>query len=57
VVRQVTQSHRGQSEQDITEAITDRLRSLGVVPVRRQIQQYAEAIACLPELPPPRPVT
>nr|WP_296068566.1 hypothetical protein [uncultured Actinoplanes sp.] len=52
VVNKVMQTHRGQSEDQIAQAIHDQLRAVGVVPNGRQIAQYASAISALPELPP-----
>jgi hypothetical protein len=52
VVGRVMQTHRGQSEDSVVQAIQDQLRSFGVVPNARQIQQYAMAISQLPQLPP-----
>jgi hypothetical protein len=52
VVNRITQTHRGQSAETIARAIQESLRSVGVVPNGRQIQQYAAAISQLPELPP-----
>ncbi|WP_229069813.1 hypothetical protein [Actinoplanes sp. DH11] len=52
VVNQVMQTHRGQSEDAVKQAIQDQLRVYGVVPNKRQISQYAHAISSLPQLPP-----
>jgi ABC-type glutathione transport system ATPase component len=52
VVNKVMQTHRGQSTQQVAQAIRDQLRAVGVVPNKRQIAQYASAISALPELPP-----
>jgi len=52
VINKVAQTHRGQSEGDIAQAIHDQLRAVGVVPNGRQIAQYASAISSLPQLPP-----
>jgi ABC-type glutathione transport system ATPase component len=52
VVNKVMQTHRGQSTQQVAQAIHDQLRAVGVVPNKRQIAQYASAISALPELPP-----
>lgn len=52
VVNRIMQTHRGQSEDSIAQAIQESLRSVGVVPNGRQIAQYAAAISQLPELPP-----
>jgi hypothetical protein len=52
VVNRVTQTHRGQSEDVVRQAIHDQLRGFGVVPNGRQVSQYAAAIANLPLLPP-----
>jgi hypothetical protein len=52
VVNKVMQTHRGQSEDVIKQAINDQLRSVGVVANGRQISQYATAISQLPLLPP-----
>jgi hypothetical protein len=51
-VNKVMQTHRGQSEDAIAQAIQDELRSVGVVPNQRQIAQYATVISSLPLLPP-----
>ncbi|MBM2621522.1 hypothetical protein JIG36_39060 [Actinoplanes sp. LDG1-06] len=51
-VNKVMQTHRGQSEDQVAQAIHDQLRAVGVVPNSRQIAQYAAAISALPELPP-----
>jgi hypothetical protein len=52
VVNRVMQTHRGQSEDAVAQAIQDQLRTVGVVPNGRLIQQYASVISQLPELPP-----
>jgi hypothetical protein len=52
VVNKVSQTHRGQSADVVAQAIQDQLRAVGVVPNGRMINQYAAAIAALPELPP-----
>ncbi len=52
VVNKVMQTHRGQSEDVVKQAIQDQLRSFGVVPNGRQVSQYAAAISQLPLLPP-----
>ena len=52
VVNKVMQTHRGQSEDAVAQAIQDQLRSVGVVPNGRQIAQYAAVISQLPLLPP-----
>jgi hypothetical protein len=52
VVNQVMKTHRGQSEEIIARAISEQLRSFGVVPNGRQVAQYATAISQLPVLPP-----
>jgi hypothetical protein len=52
VVNKVMQTHRGQAEDAVAQAIHDQLRAVGVVPNGRQILQYATAISVLPELPP-----
>jgi hypothetical protein len=52
VVNKVMQTHRGQSEDAVAQAINDQLRSVGVVPNGRQIAQYATVISQLPQLPP-----
>lgn len=53
VVNQVAVTHAGESETNIARVIADRLRGLGVSALPRQIQQYAQAIAQLPQSPPP----
>ena len=52
VINKVSQTHRGQSEDQVAQAIHDQLRAVGVVPNGRQIAQYATAISALPQLPP-----
>ncbi|MFF5294557.1 hypothetical protein [Paractinoplanes globisporus] len=52
VINKVAQTHRGQSEHEVAQAIHDQLRAVGVVPNGRQIAQYANAISSLPEIPP-----
>jgi hypothetical protein len=52
VVNKVMQTHRGQSEDAVAQAIQDQLRSVGVVPNGRLIAQYATVISALPLLPP-----
>jgi hypothetical protein len=52
VVNKVMQTHRGQSEDVIAQAIQDLLRTVGVVPNGRQVAQYASVISALPILPP-----
>ncbi|MDR6326175.1 hypothetical protein [Actinoplanes couchii] len=52
VVNQVMQTHRGESEDVVKQAIQDQLRVYGVVPNKRQIAQYATTIASLPRIPP-----
>ena len=42
VVNKVMQTHRGQSEDVVAQAIQDQLRTFGVVPNGRQIAQYAD---------------
>ncbi|GID92703.1 hypothetical protein Adi01nite_21150 [Amorphoplanes digitatis] len=51
-VNRVMQTHRGQSEDVVSQAIQDELRSVGVVPNWRQVAQYAAVISQLPEMPP-----
>jgi hypothetical protein len=51
-VNKIMQTHRGQSEQTVAQALHDQLRAVGVVPNGRQVAQYASAISALPELPP-----
>jgi hypothetical protein len=52
VVNQVMQTHRGQPEDAVKQAIKDSLRTVGVVPNSRQIAQYAAVISQLPPVPP-----
>jgi hypothetical protein len=52
VVNKVMQTHRGQSEDVVKQAISDQLRTFGVVPNGRQVSQYAAVISQLPQLPP-----
>ncbi|MFI6071089.1 hypothetical protein ACIA5C_05775 [Actinoplanes sp. NPDC051343] len=54
VVNKVSQTHRGQSEDAVAQAIQDQLRAVGVVPNGRKVAQYATAISALPEIPPKR---
>lgn len=54
VVNKVSQTHRGQSEDAVAQAIQDQLRAVGVVPNGRMVAQYASAISALPQLPPRR---
>jgi hypothetical protein len=54
VVNKVSQTHRGQSEDAVAQAIQDQLRAVGVVPNGRKVAQYASAISALPEIPPNR---
>jgi hypothetical protein len=51
-VNKIMQTHRGQTEQAVAQALHDQLRAVGVVPNGRQVAQYASAISALPELPP-----
>jgi hypothetical protein len=48
VVNKVAQTHRGQAEDQVAQAIHDQLRAVGVVPNGRQVKQYATAISALP---------
>jgi hypothetical protein len=52
VVNKVMQTHRGRSADSVAQAISDQLRSLGVVANGRQVAQYAAVISQLPQLPP-----
>jgi hypothetical protein len=52
VVNRLLLTHRGRPEEDITQALTQSLRSMGVVPNRRQVAAYAAQIAELEPLPP-----
>jgi hypothetical protein len=52
VVNKVMQTHRGQSADSVAQAISDQLRSMGVVTNGRQVAQYAAVISQLPQLPP-----
>ncbi len=52
VVNKVMQTHRGQSEDVVRQAISEQLRTFGVVPNGRQVSQYAAVISQLPLLPP-----
>jgi hypothetical protein len=52
VVNKVSQTHRGQSEDAVAQAIQDQLRAVGVVPNGRMVAQYATAISALPQIPP-----
>ena len=51
VVNRVMETHRGQAEDLVKQALQDQLRAFGVVPNGRQVAQYAAAIAQLPQLP------
>lgn len=57
VVNKVMQTHRGQSADAVAQAISDQLRSMGVVANGRQVAQYAAVISQLPQLPPKGRVT
>jgi hypothetical protein len=50
VINKVAQTHRGQSEDEVAQAIHDQLRAVGVVPNGRQVLKYATAISALPQL-------
>ncbi|MBB2942801.1 hypothetical protein FB565_002514 [Actinoplanes lutulentus] len=52
VVNQVSLTHRGQSEDVIKDAIQEQLRVYGVVPNKRQVSKYAQAISALPQVQP-----
>ena len=52
IINKVAQTHRGQSEDEVAQAIHDQLRAVGVVPNGRQVAKYANAISALPQLPP-----
>ena len=52
VVNKIMQTHRGQAEDQVAQAIHDQLRAVGVVPNGRQIAQYATAISALPQILP-----
>ncbi|GAB1641861.1 hypothetical protein [Krasilnikovia sp. MM14-A1259] len=52
VVNKVMQTHRGQSEDAVAQAIQDQLRYFGVVPNDRDVARYATVISSLPLLPP-----
>ncbi|MFI1994288.1 hypothetical protein [Actinoplanes sp. NPDC020271] len=52
VVNQVTQTHRGQTEDQVKKALNEQLRVYGVVPNQKQMAIYAQAISALPQLPP-----
>ena len=52
VVDRILKTHRGQPEEDVARALAQGLRSLGVVPNKRQVAGYAAQIAALPPLPP-----
>jgi len=54
VINKVAQTHRGQSEDEVAQAIHDQLRAVGVVPNGRQVLKYATAISALPQLTPNR---
>jgi hypothetical protein len=48
VVAQVAKSLAGQPPLEVAQAITTRLRGMGVVPIPDDVQRYAEAIAQMP---------
>ncbi|MFD0521352.1 hypothetical protein [Paractinoplanes durhamensis] len=52
VINKVAQTHRGQSEDQVLQAIHDQLRAVGVVPNGRKMAEYATAISALPQIPP-----
>ncbi|MEV6343925.1 hypothetical protein [Actinoplanes sp. NPDC051851] len=52
VVNKVMQTHRGQQEAQVKQALTDQMRAFGVMANGRLMAQYAAAISSLPELPP-----
>ncbi len=52
VVNKVAQTHRGQNEDQVKQALNDQLRVFGVVPNAKQMAIYAKAISALPEIPP-----
>lgn len=52
VVNKVAQTHRGQTEDQVKQALTDQLRVFGVVPNQKQMAIYAQAISSLPQIPP-----
>jgi hypothetical protein len=52
VVNKIMQTHRGESQAAVAQAIQDQLRTVGVVPNARQISEYAAVISRLPRLPP-----
>lgn len=52
VVNRAMQTHRGEPEEKVAQAIREELRSLGVVPNGREVAHYASVIAQLPQLPP-----
>ncbi|WP_436527609.1 hypothetical protein [Actinoplanes sp. HUAS TT8] len=52
VVNRVAQTHRGQAEDQVKQALADQLRVYGVVPNVKQMAIYAQAISALPEIPP-----
>jgi hypothetical protein len=52
VVNRVSQTHRGQAEDQIKQALQDQLRVYGVIPNAKQMTIYAQAIAALPQIQP-----
>ncbi|WP_045742057.1 MULTISPECIES: hypothetical protein [Actinoplanes] len=52
VVNRVMETHRGMAEDQVKQAIQEGLRGFGVVPNKRQVDQYAAAISSMPQLPP-----
>lgn len=52
VVNRLLMTHRGRPEEDVAQALAQSLRSMGVVPNKRQVAAYAAQIAELPPLPP-----
>lgn len=52
VVNQLMQTHRGLPEEEVAQAMQDRLRGLGATAQPRQVQHFAGLISQLPPLPP-----
>ena len=52
VVNRLLMTHRGRPEEVVAQALAQSLRSMGVVPNKRQVAAYAAQIAELPPLPP-----
>lgn len=54
VINELMQTHRGRPEEEIAQAMRERLRGLGASAPARDVQHYAGVISQLPALPPKR---